>query len=123
MSVCVDELKCVASIAFQGRISLVCDFDGNIVNDIYCFDKNYYISDLNICNFPLNEKTVIFAFIDDGAKQYHSFYRRLNKMDREDRIAVIQYIIFLYSEDFYVNIDVANDMKKYKQVKRVYQTI
>lgn len=117
-----DELNYIAPIAFQGRISLVCDFDGNIVNDIYCFDKNYYTSDLNICIFPLKEKTVVFTFIDNGAKRYRNFYRKLNKMDKENRLAVIQYIMLLYSEDYYVNIDIANKMKKNKAVKRICQT-
>lgn len=98
-----DTLDYTVPIAFQGKFALVLDMDQKIVNDIYCIDKNYHTTDIDICIFPFADKSVIFGFIEDGDRRYRNFYKGLRKMDKEDRLHLLSYIIFLYTEYYFIS--------------------
>ncbi len=51
--------------------------------------------------FPLKTTSAILLFIDNNEKRYKSFYKSFNKLDREKKLSVINYIIFAYAEDFF----------------------
>lgn len=97
-----EKLDYVVPIAFQGSISLMVDLDGIIVNNIYNKDINYKIQDLHICIFPLKESTVITMFIDFNNKRYRNFYKKFNKLSHDDKLALVNYLIFLYLEDVFI---------------------
>lgn len=99
-----EKLDYVTPIAFQGNISLVQDFDGKIVNDIFCKDTKYRIMEMHICIFPLKEETVVMMFIDSKyQKRYRSFYKKFKKLLPIDKLSVINYMLFLYSEDIFLS--------------------
>lgn len=96
-------LNYVVPIAFQSSISLVCDLKGNIINDIYNYSPNYHTQELHICIFPLKNKSVIFMFIDSKDKRYRNFYKQLKKLSESAQLSIINYMIFLYSEDIFIS--------------------
>ena len=114
-----DLLNYTVPIAFQGQIALYVDFDGTIVNDIYNKDPNYHMKDLFVCVFPLKNKTAVMLFIDNGEKRYRRFYKKFNSLTQEDKLSVINYLIFLYSEDFYCSETLKQELKKDKDVKEI----
>ncbi len=97
------KLDYVVPIAFQGAISLISGFDGEIINNIYNFDSSYQLKDLHISVFPLKNETVIFAFIDSRDKVYRNFYKRFCKLPLDDQLATINYILFSNSEDVFIS--------------------
>lgn len=99
-------LEYVAPIAYQGSVTLYVDFDGKVVNDVYCYTPNYKMKQLHICVFPLENKTAIILFIDNNETRYRSFYKKFNKLSDEDKLSVINYIILLYSEDYFLAEDI-----------------
>ena len=111
-------LDYVTPIAFQSGIALYKDFDGKIINDIYYKNPSYHIKQLYVCIFPLKTKTAILLFIDNTSNRYRNFYRKFKKLSEEDKLSTINYLIFLYSEDFYYSptikqiIDNDNELKK-----------
>lgn len=114
-----DLIDYTVPIAFQGQIALYVDFDGNIVNDIYNKDSNYHMKDLYICVFPLKNKTAILLFIDNNENRYRKFYKKFNSLSRVDKLSVINYLIFLYSEDFYCSKSLRQVLKNNKTVKEI----
>lgn len=114
-----DLLNYTVPLAFQGEIALYFDFDGNIVNDIYNKDPNYNIKNLYICIYPLENKTAVMLFIDNNEKRYRKFYKGFKKLSREDKLSVINYLIFLYSEDFYCSETLKQVLKNDKKVKEI----
>lgn len=114
-----DLLDYTVPIAFQGQIPLYVDFDGNVVNDIYNKDPNYHMKDLYICVFPLKNKTAVMLFIDNNEKRYRKFYKKFNLLSRGDKLSVINYLIFLYSEDFYCSETIRQVLKNDKYVKEI----
>ncbi|CEK34610.1 hypothetical protein UMC2_15661 [[Clostridium] sordellii] len=111
-----ETLDYVVPIAFQSSIALITDLDGQIINDIYYHDISYKLEDLHICILPLKESSVILMFIDSKNKRYRNFYKKFNKLTLEDKLSLINYIIFLYSEEAIFSKDIPNEVLKNKNL-------
>lgn len=96
-------LNYVTPIAIQAPIAVSIDLEGNVINDIYNMDLKYELSDMHLCVFPQKETTAIMLFFEEGEKKYSKFRKQFKKLDEESKLAVINYIIFLYSEDYYLS--------------------
>lgn len=94
-------LNYTAPMAFQAAITLAVDFEGEIVNAIYNMNSHYKMKELHLAVLPMNGKTAIVMFIDNGEKRYKSFNRQFNKLSECDKLGAINYLIFLYSEDYF----------------------
>lgn len=110
-----EKLPYVVPIAFQGTIALIFDLEGNVINDIYNLDPKYKIKNVSICVFPLEESSIIMLFVDRKNEKYRRFFKQLKKLDLENKLSIINYIIFSYSEDYFLspNLDkkVLNKLK------------
>ena len=66
-------LDYVAPIGFQGHIALIGDLRGGVINDIYNHSPKYVIENINLCVFPLKEKTFVIMFVSKEHKKYKCF--------------------------------------------------
>ena len=107
-------LDYVVPYATQSEIAMICGFDDELINDTFNFDPSYKIHYINVVVFPLETKSVVMLFVKDGDKRYRKFYRTLKKLDDEDQLAVINYIVFAYTENVFLNQELANKLKKDK---------
>ena len=96
-------LNYTVPIAFQGGIVMTCDFEDDIINDIYNMSPDYHTKEIHIAVFPLEQESVIMLFIDARDNRYRKFYRQLNKLPLEEQLSAINYIIFSYSENVYIS--------------------
>ena len=97
------ELPYRVPIAFQGSVALICDLEGKVVNDIYNYNANYEIKNVHLCVFPFNSKSIIMLFVENGNKRYSSFFKQFKKLPLEEQLKVVNYIIFAYTEDFFMS--------------------
>lgn len=97
------KLNYTVPLAFQGQVALICDFDNNVINDIYNSSSDYKTQDINIAVFPLENESVVFAFLDSRNKRYRNFYKKLNSLEQQDQLSVLNYIIFKYSENVFLS--------------------
>lgn len=107
------ELDYVVPFTAQTTITLISDFEGNIINDIYNLSTDYHPKDLHIAVFPLENTSVILLFIDSRVKAYRRFYRQLNKLELSEQLAAINFIIHSYTENVFLSksipLEVLND--------------
>lgn len=96
-------LDYVVPCATQTTIPLLADLEDNIINNLYNFSEEYNLEYLHIAVFPLKETSVIMLFYEQGERRYRRFIRQLKKLDFEDQLAVINYIIFSYTENVFIN--------------------
>lgn len=96
-------LDYVTPIAFQGHIALHGDLNGNIINDLYSIKKDYVIENLNLCIFPLEDKTIVIMFVNKDNKKYNNFIKQFKKLRDAEKLRVISFMIFNYSEDFFIS--------------------
>ena len=115
------KLNYVVPLAFQGLVSLIVDIDGNTVNDIYNKSPDYHIQDLHICVFPLKNETVIMMFVDSMDKRYRPFYKSFIKLPIDEKLSLVNYIIFLYSEDVFLSKAIPQEILVNKKLKEVMQ--
>ena len=96
-----EELNYTVPYAFQCHINLVTDFARNLINNLYDFSRDNSLQDIHICIFPYKGKSFIIVFTKSIYKKYVNFINKFNEFNLEDRLAIINYIVFLYSEDYY----------------------
>lgn len=118
-----EELEYVVPIAFQNSVSLIVDLEGNIINDIYYQNPKYKIQDIHICIFPLENTSIIMMFMDEEHKRYRQFYKQLNNLSKEDQLSVINYIVFLYSEDIFLSKQIDEEILSNENLKNVSKQI
>lgn len=111
-------LDYVAPISVQSPLVISIDLEGNVVNDIFNMNPNYTPSDLHLCVFTLESQTALIMFINDGDKKYRKFYKQFKKLNSDEQLGVINYLIFLYSEDYFLSRDISEkvDLNQFKEV-------
>lgn len=107
-----DLLDYVVPYAAQSSITLISDFEDNVVNNIYSQKQGYRIKDIHVAVFPLKSTSAILLFIEDGVTRYRKFYRSLRKLTKEDQLAAINYLVFSYTENVFMNPTTHKELKK-----------
>lgn len=114
-------LDYVVPIAFQNNVALIFDFDGYTINDIYNLSPTYEMQYIHICVFPLENSSIIMMFVDSKYKRYRSFRKQFNRLSDEERLTAINFIIFSYSEDVFLNKKLSESVLKHKMLVEVIQ--
>lgn len=97
------KLNYTVPYAFQYCINMITDFRGTLINNLLTTDKNVKLEDIHICVFPLSSnESIILAFYNKNYN-YKKLKEDLELLEEKDQLAVINYIIFKYSEDFYIS--------------------
>jgi len=99
------------------------DFNGNIINNIYNMSSHCHLKEIHVCALPFKDFSIIMMFIDASIKRYINFYKQLLTFPQDTQLAIINYIIFLYSEDFYMSPNVSKKILEDKEFKRVVGAI
>lgn len=104
-------LDYMCPIAFQGKIVLHGDLNGFVINDI--FTKNYRdkMQAINIAIFPISGQTVIMMFVDKSYEKYKNFINQFKKLNDDEKLEVINYILFRYDEEYFIYRPVYNQIK------------
>ena len=116
------KLDYVVPFATQTPIILIGDFEGNVVNDIYNMSADYHPKDFHIAVFPLENSSVILVFFDKRNKRYRKFSKQLRKLDEEDQLASINYIIHSYTENVFLSKYIDEKVLKNRNFRSVSQT-
>ena len=103
-----EELNYIIPYAAQAAITLVGVLEDNLINDVYNSDPNYETSHIHIMALPLEDTSVVLAFIKDGDKKYKTFYKQLRKLPLNEQLATINYILFSNTENIFMNPTVAD---------------
>ena len=96
-------LDYVVPIALQSCFSMVSDFIGDKVNDVYNMSPNYHPRDIHLAVLPMKDSSIILMFVDSHERVYRNFIRAFKHLSDEDKLGVISYLIFLYTEDYFIS--------------------
>lgn len=119
-SIYYNKVNYLVPIAFQIAIPIIYDLHGAIINDTYNLKSNYHLWDLHICIFPFKDSSAILLFVDThGLKRYANFIQQFEELSDSDKIALINYIIFLYCEDIYLAPDIPKDVWDNDNLRRI----
>lgn len=118
-----EKLDYVVPIAFQGHVALQGDLEGNEINDLYAVSDKYIIENLNICIFPLEQTSIVMIFVAKENKKYAKFIKQFKKLSKSNKLNLIAFIIFNYSEDFFISKKVSDELLNNPILEVVTQNI
>ena len=110
-------------VAFQGEIYMVVDFEGSMINDLDCYDLGYEICPLYICIFPFKTTTEVIVFAQKTSKRYRKFKKQFMKLEDDDKLHLILYLIILYSDEYYISPkirDIIFEDEQFKETARIH---
>lgn len=114
------KLDYTVPIAFQDKITLINSFNNEIINNIYDFNPKYHTKDLHICVFPLESSTAIIMFIHSkDANRYRKFYKEFREKNEEEKLEIVNFLIFAYSENFYLSPYLPKDILYNKELNDI----
>lgn len=102
------ELPYTVPIALQLAIPVYKGLSGEDINVFT--DGVLYM--LHVCIFPLENKSLILLFAHSTNDKYKTFKTDINKLSLNEKLSIINYIIFQYSEDFYCNTKILEEIKR-----------
>lgn len=112
-------LNYVSPLAYQGKLVLRVDLEGHIINNTLNTDKRDFMESINIAIFPVSGKTVVMMFIDKSYSKYSRFIKQFRKLEEKEKLAIINYIVFRYDEEYYINESVYEKIKNDENLIRV----
>lgn len=92
-----------ASVAVQDMINLTCDFDGNIINNIFDMSDDNILYPFYICIFPMKSESHIIIFTRKEVNLYDKFFLQLGKKTSCEQLQLINYLIIENLEDYFIN--------------------
>lgn len=116
-----DKLDYTVPIAFQGMVALVTGMNGEVINDNFNHKKNYKIEYLHLAVFPLKGATAVMLFLDSENKRYSQFEKSIVNVTLEKRLEIINRIIMLYAEDYFLSKQLEDETLK--QLEASAQTL
>lgn len=105
-------LNYVVPYAAQSSMILISDFEGNVINNIYNFSPDYHQENIHVAVFPLEKKSIVLLFWEQGKNRYRKFCKQLKKLPIEDQLSAINYLIFAYTENVFLTPNVASIVQK-----------
>ncbi len=114
-----EKLDYVVPIAFQHQIALAIDLEGNMINNLHNQDRSYKIQMLHLAIFPMEDSSVVLMFIDKKDSRYRSFAKQMNNLSVADKLMYINYIVFCYSEDYYLSKSINEDVITNDNLRKV----
>ena len=91
---------------------LICDFEGNVINNVYNTTAGYKLQTIELAVFPLETTSVIIGFTDCRNKRYDGFIQQLQALPLDEQLSALNYIIFCYSENVFVSKILKNTVLK-----------
>lgn len=110
------KLDYVVPYACQSSIALETDLDGNIINQVYNQSADIKIRSMHIAVLPFNSYTIVMMFIDTADKRYRQFYKQFNKLEENDKLAVLNFVVFAYTENVFVSKDLNESVYEDKEL-------
>lgn len=114
-----EKLPYKVPIAFQGEVTLYGDLEGEIVNDIYNKNTDIVMKDLHILVFPVLNETVITLFYHEDDIEYDKFCEQFQRLNLEEQLEVVNYLIFEYSEDMLISKRIKHKTYVKKKLKEI----
>lgn len=99
------------AVAVQEEYVVYVDLQDEIIYNIYDTDnkKIKYQRGIYVCVFPMSSFTVLLVFRESNNKDYMDFFSDFNVMTLDQKLQVLNYIIFSYGENYMISPSVPKE--------------
>ena len=85
-------------VCIQTAMTMREDINGGMINDVFDLSEENRTQSIHLCIFPLKEKSLILLFYHNGDMKYRYFEEQFRKMDFDQKLLFINYLMFAYTE-------------------------
>lgn len=114
-----EKLPYITPIATQTPICIYKDLEGNIINDIYSDNIECRMQNLHLCVFPIENETIVLLFHHKRDKNYRKLRHQLNCLSFEKRLMYINYLIFSYTENYFISKKIKEQVETDKNLSKL----
>lgn len=104
-------LDYIVPYASQAAIAMVADFDDKIINDLFKYETEGQVQKIHIAVFPLKQTSVIMMFFEINNKRYYDFCSQFKRLDFDDQLAAINYILFAYTDNIFMHPKIHKELQ------------
>ncbi len=104
------KLSYTIPIAIQSTFTIYFDLHDKLLNNPLC-SKIDGLDNVYICLYPFQNSSIVLVFYKKNAK-YNKFFRELNELELEKQLSILNFLIFLYSEDIFISKNIDNKIFK-----------
>ncbi len=99
------------AVAVQEEYVVYVDLQDEIIYNIYDTDnkKIKYQRGIYVCVFPMSSFTVLLVFRENNNKDYNRFFSDFNGMTLDQKLKVLNYIVFSYGENYMISPSVPKE--------------
>ncbi len=108
-------------IATQSLLLLNKDLEGVEVNNPYDMNPNVRMQYLHLAIFPLDGQSVIVLFHHKRDKAYRRLGHQLNSMAEGEVFKYINYLVFKYTENYYISKKIENEINTNESLQELSQ--
>lgn len=107
-------------VAYQGAMTIPSSFYGDVVNNTLDTSVKTKMEYLHTVVFPLkNQKSVVALLVDRRAENYRFFESDFNELSEDERLAMVNYLLFFFEEDYYLSPRLPERIFKSSAVKKL----
>ena len=108
------ELKYKVPLAFQLAVPIATGISGEEINNFS--EIAHY---MHLCIFPLKKTSLILLFCHSVGTEYNTFKIDFKNKTLEEQLEIINYIVFSYSEDYFINDNIFKKIKNDENLKLI----
>ena len=112
------KLNYTIPIVFQGTFAVYFDLKDRIINNPFCSKING-LSYLYLCLYPFQNSSIILIFYEKNNRKYNRFFSELNELNLEEQLSIINFLIFVYSEDVFISKNIDSSVLKDMNLQHV----
>ena len=91
------------------------------INNIYNMDSKVRMQYLHLAILPLDGNSVILAFYHKRDKAYRRLRHQINCMTESEVLKYINYLVFKYTENYYIAKKIERDIDTNESLQRLSQ--
>lgn len=103
------KLSYTIPIVFQGTFVIYFDLHDRLLNNPLC-SKIDGLDYIYICLYPFQDSSIVLVFYKKNNTKYNMFFRELNELELEEQLSILNFLIFLYSEDIFISKNIDNNI-------------
>lgn len=99
-------LNYTVPIALQDNSIISFGFNNERLANTFDFPSFDYADDVHVCIYPMEKESIIILFCANNLNIYDDFFETLKKQNECEQLSIINFLVFAYFEDVFLNKDI-----------------
>lgn len=116
-------LNYTVAIALQDNSIISFGFNNERLANTFDFPSFDYADDVHFCIYPMKNESIIMLFCAKNLDLYDNFFEELNKKEESEQLSIINFLVFVYFEEVFLNKDIDKNIFDNNNLKMISQEL